>query len=128
MKYIKKYEEIENENNFIPVPKDGTTVIYYKIVTNKSITIFNLILDKLEIKDLFYDCFNRSDEVDFVNEEVEKYNFLFITVDYGDSMVEINNKKPTKKYLDKFYDGLKIIDGGEVSLFDYEIRSIKYNL
>lgn len=48
-------------DNFKKIPESEEANIYYKIKMDKSIDKFNIALEKLNMKSLFYEFFDKSD-------------------------------------------------------------------
>ena len=122
MKHIKTYE-----NNFIPIPfHDDNVRLYYKIYTLKDINRFNIILDKLKIRNDFYREYN---DIKYVKNILNKSKSTYLLVDKFDNQLVVELLNDVTNWMinnaDSFYDR---DFGGDIFLSDYEMTSNKYNL
>jgi hypothetical protein len=124
MKYIKTYEGLDLKGK------------YYKIHVRKSLERFDIALEKMGVKEMFYinwslekieDIFDENQKTILDNDIIY---FLIIndyTYLYRNSLYEIN-----KVYQDIISSSgviaKKLEYGGEIFVEDYEIDSRKYNL
>lgn len=133
MKHLKEFEN----NTFIPIPENKKEiVIYYKIVTD-SMVGFDIALEKLNILTDFYKNIIWSDETEveyYIERKIKINGFLYLSVDYYLYVFEIYEKSPMNYQLMQIRNendldiDIEIIDGGVVSVDEYEIKAKNYNL
>ena len=132
-----KYFFKTNEN-FTPLSQHGdnsTKRIYYKIYSYKSIQKFNIALDKLGIKNLFYKHYNEDELNDILEYDELVDGVVYLLIDFfdnGDPLFNdivdfeiITNDESVNPQYDNFY-GRDY--GGEIYIDDYELGANKYNL
>jgi hypothetical protein len=133
MKHLKEFEN----NTFRPIPENkNEIVIYYKIVTD-SMVGFDIALEKLNILTDFYKNIIWSDETEveyYIERKIKINGFLYLSVDYYLYVFEIYEKSPMNYQLMQIRNendldiDIEIIDGGVVSVDEYEIKAKNYNL
>jgi len=109
MKHLKIFES--KTDTFLPIPETTKSRIYYKIYVDKSIDKFNIALDKLGIKSVFYDNLNTS------LKKIVKNNIIYLVI--------IDN---ISFFIEKNFDLNGFVYCGEIYIDDYEVDSNKYNL
>jgi hypothetical protein len=119
MKHLKTFE-VKEESISLP----DNDIKYYKIEVKKSIDRFNIALDKIGVRELFYDDFNIR-QFEYV---IIKNDIIYFIIDAVDSIEYGYNFKIEEKFsnLKKFYDEINF--GGVITIEDYEVAANKYNL
>ena len=108
MKYIKLFES----DDFLPLPETKNFSIYYDIYSEKSVEKFDIALEKLGVKNAFYDNIFKLPKV------VKKSGVCYLLID--DWEFYVFDKIPT--HHDKW------IYGGEIHISEYDLNVKKYNL
>jgi len=133
MKYIKTFE---NKEKFIKMTDKNklNRNIYYYLLYVDSIEKFDFALDKIGIKDDFYDdIWGAQVNIDeYIIPKLEKDKKIYLSVDYFIENFDVFNHEPSDEKLVSLRDDndrkCKIIYGGEISVYDYEIIANKFNL
>jgi hypothetical protein len=132
MRYIKHFDK----SSFKPIPiNKHDVIIYYKLNIDKSVIKFNVALDKLGVKDFFYSNWINIDqqyEQTFFDEEMSKFDVIYLSVDYGNDTIDYFKNKPYNDTLLSLRDeddrDVNIIYGGEISIPDFYVDKEVYNL
>lgn len=114
---IKRFNE--SQDTFEPLKIDDEKV-YYKIIVNNSVRIFDIALDKLELKKAVYRYY-KYDINNFKN-KIENNSIVYLNITFNKGKyahIDFNiSESPFDSYINK----------GEIKVEDYELNAKKFNL